>query len=816
MTKIASDAMIIQLAVDMAGDGEVQERLARLNEFIGTINTKAKAAAESVDMERMSVEGKYNPDIQRDYEIEKAIQLTNKLNLSLQTQDAILAEIEEKHRRANQLLTQQYSPGNMPGDDMVAAFRKNQEDAAKAEQELLAARQKAAKETEKLRDAELTDLERYNKKVQAIVEDYRNGIIDAEGGKLRVRAAKEEFEAIRQAAQDKEDLVQKRIDAEEKAAADEKALFAARLEALNHSLEEEHRSLQFDTDAYQKNARAKIEAEEKAARNDLTKQSNADRQKAIGILRSLEDATQRYARVADELRAHLEAGDITNEQYAMGLANIERRQRSMAGGANNVAYAIGNTVTGLEDFVTVLSITGFGMDGFAAATRAASNNVGQAVRSLGTASSAIAAPIVSIGMVLAGAAIPQIYNYITGAKDAEEATRKWEESLKGLVRTARLSTDEIALALERGVTSREISKMTDPEAIMDRMKGDVDKIAKLMNDIQAGEAELKATAQGILSKMIDGGAEHDFNVMVRELSKTMGGEDAANVEAMWRERFAQMQSEFITNAPVMGAEAAKEKLVKDMTAMQAEMQTVFEDLSLMQQKALMDATNTNITNPIAFQHNMFLNLFPDLVNDAAIIDQIQAVTEELANLNKEDTLEYSKKRKELESYKLELEQLQDQRAKALEAEAIKAAEIQAQAQHLDQQSMETELEKLKIQQHKNSLLGDENEAERKLFDLALKRKELMESGIAAPDVLAGLFNSELEAIAAELEKQIAKAEEVKYSAAAMTEPQAYTSANRQIISAMDERDTKLQEQIDLLKAIRDHLSGAATLQVEVM
>lgn len=808
MTKIASDAMIIQLAMDMAGEGEVQERLERLNEFIGTINAKSKAAADSVEMERMSVEGKYNPDIQRDYEIEKAIQLTNKLNLSLEAQDAILAEIEEKHRRANQLLTQQYSPANTPGDDMVAAFRSNQAEIAKSEEELLAARERAAKITEKLQEEQLTSRERMFKKLADINRQLVGGEIDLTGARLRSDAAKQEYADDAKRLVDKIRNDQNKVNAARKSVEDEKALWAARLQALDDSLEEEKRiKAQADQDAIveanQRRARAAIDATT-AADNA----QNAARQRALSILYSLEDATERYARVTDELRAHLDAGDITNEQYEMGLANIERRQRSMAGGANHMAYAIGNTVTGLEDFVTVLSITGFGMEGFSAATRAASNNVGQAVRSIGTASAAIAAPLVSIGMVLAGAVIPQIYNYITGVEDAEKATRKFEESLKSAIRTARLLSDANALSMERDVTKRDIAKMDDPEAIMDRMKGTVDKIAALMNDMEGTKAELKSKAGSIFDSIISTESMKDFDTVANELPKYFG-DKAADMEADWRNRMVGMRKQFIDDAVVLGAEGARTNLENNMKALQGDMQAAYEQLSGPQLLAFEAETTIGGFNNV-------LNMFPDLLNDAAIIDEIQAVTEELNSLNKEDTLEYVEKRKQLESYKLELEQLQDQRAKALEAEAIKAAEIQAQAQHIDQQNMEMELEKLRIQQHKNSLLGDENEAERKLFDLALKRKELMESGIAAPDVLEGLFNSELEAMAVELEKQIAKAEEVKYSATTMTEPQAYTSANRQIVDAMGERDTKQQEQIDLLRAIRDHLSGAATLQVEVI
>ncbi len=806
MTKIASDAMVIQLAIDMAGDGEVKDRLARLNDFVSSIN--AKTATDTTALERMSVEGKYSPDTQRDYEIEKAIQLTQKLNLSLETQDAILAEILDKHQKSIAAQHQQFSQHNMPGDDMVAAYRKNQEDQLAAEQQLLTARQRAAKETERLQEEELSNYQRY----VAAVREARNlrdkDIIDDNGFNLRVKAARAEYEAVQKAEADKAEAIQKRLDAEKKSAADEKALLAARLTALDNALEEE-RKIQVENDrnavieANQRRARAAIEATEAADR-----EANATRQRAVNILHSLEDATQRYTRVSDELRAHLDAGDITNEQYAQGLANIERRQRAMTGGANNVAYAIGNTVTGLEDFVTVLSITGFGMEGFSAATRSASNNVAQAVRSLGTETAAIAAPLISIGMVLAGSAIPYIYKYVTGAEDAEAATRRWSREIETAVRLAgELGRLEIR-KLNFDAEVRDIRKMDDSEAVKDRYNDLAQKEKLLLAEIQKGLKESEAAAVKLFDRLVPTGTVEDFNAYVDSIGEEFG----ADVEAEFRQRFKDMQVEFISTAVEQDAETARQVLLQKMKLMQQDMETMRPGSS---------GPIASMTGFLAMGQdtgfaNDFVNIFPELINDAAVLDQIQELEGKIVELSREDSEAARLKKEELIETRDLLKELHDQYLKALDAEATKAAEIQAQAQHLDQQLMESDLEKLRIQQRKNSLLGDENEAERKILDLALRRREIMESGIAAPDVLAGLFNAELEAIAAELEKQIAKAEELIYSTASMTEPEAYTSANKQIMEAMKEDDPNQQEVIDLLRAIKDYLSGAATLQVEVM
>lgn len=800
MTKIASDAMVIQLAVDMAGDGEVQQRLARLNEFIGTLNAKAKAAQDSINLERMSVEGKYNPDIQRDYEIEKAIQLTNKLNLSLETQDAILAEIEEKHKKANQLLTHQYSTGNSPGDDMIAVFRKNQADAAKAEEDLLASRMRAGKLTEKLRDDDLSSYQKYVAQIADAKNLLDKTIIDQEGHDLRVKAARTEYEALQKVEADKAELIQKRTDLEEKAVAEEKALFVARLVALNNSLEEEHRLLQYDTDAYQRSAKAKIEAEEKAARNDLTKQSNANRQKAIGILRSLEDATQRYTRVSDELRSHLAAGDITNEQYAQGLANIERRQRSMSSSMGNVGYMVGNAVTGLEDFVTVLSVTGYGMEGFSAATRSASNNVAQAVRGIGTQAAMLYAPLVSIGMVLVGSAIPAIYRWSTGAEDAAEATKKWRQELEDAVRIARIATDEDLTRLNRDISLRNIQEIETPDQVDRTIRERTDELTRLKNEINGTSAELEKLANKSFESIVTPKTLSDFEKLINGISDESKnlGPAFAELETVMRKELQSIQEDFVANSTTRGSKEAVTELEREMIAFQHEIQGIIDSLPALSRKRILDSAYGT-----AYSNEMF-SFFGSGVDDAAVIDRIQAASEDSLLISRDETEELRKKRAELERYGEEIAALNQRRQEA-----------QNEQQRLERLAMDAELESLRLQQYRSSLIGSENEAERKLLDLAIKRKEIMESGLASPAELEGLFNQELEAIAAELETNLSKIQDQPYSVAVANSTEAYTSANRQMMDAMNQTDNREDEMVELLTAIRDHLSGQNLLQVEI-
>jgi len=839
MTKVTNDALVVQLAMDMVGDQDVFNRIAGMNNFLDSINqkTKAAAASDSLRDERMSIEGRYNPDIQRDLEIEKAVELTKRLNLSLEAQDAILGEILEKHRRMSGD-PNQYIAGDAPNETMVAAYKANLSSIAADEEKLLEARKRAAKETERLADAELSHSKRASNEMARIRELRADGIIDQKGFLLRARAAKKEYDdaiaaetkianakkeaADKQLAQDKADIA-KRTAAFHKEYQDRVAARKAMIEASRDEAIE----------ATQRRARAAIEATTEA-----DKEANAARQRAVNILHSLEDATQRYTRTSDELRTHLAAGDITNEEYTAGLENIERRQRSMAGGANNVAYAIGNTVTGLEDFVTVLSITGFGMEGFSAATRSASNNVGQAVRSLGTAASAIYAPLVSIGMVLAGSTIPYLYKYVTGTEDAEESTRKFEEALKSLQRTANYNTEVKLNQLDAELRAKDILGLTDVEDIDAKILDSENKIKRLNLEAAKMIENLEAEAGKKILGNIAGGISQDFNLIVDALGSELQSLDGSGVEVekKLREEWGAATTRFFENVTTLSAAEARTIFERDIADLQNDIQSAVDSLPSSSRTKVLDAANGYM--------NSFINLY-GMFNDAEVIDQIQAAEKELLSLSKEDSLDVLEKRRDIEAEIADLKLLQIQRTEAeakvslkekeeaeeniekarlarmeeelkLRDELEAAARAQAEAMHLDQQAMESELEKLKIQQHRNSLLGEENEAERKLLDLALKRKEIMESGLAAPDILEGLMNSELEAIAADLEEKIAKAEELTYAAAAMTEPQAYTSANRQMMEAMKKDDPKQQEMIDLLKAIKDHLSGAATLQVEVI
>lgn len=124
-------------------------------------------------------------------------------------------------------------------------------------------------------------------------------------------------------------------------------------------------------------------------------------------------------------------------------------------------------------------------------------------------------------------------------------------------------------------------------------------------------------------------------------------------------------------------------------------------------------------------------------------------------------------------------------------------------------------ELLEIQHKRNLLLGVENEAERKLLDLSLRRQELMNNQLLDEDTANSMFDAELEAIVA-MELGLDKIQQIKNQHNAVTQATAFTTVNRMVLESSPQEDKHKKEQLEYLKAIRDHLAGRAEIVIGIM
>lgn len=806
---ISTDALRMQLELEVLGAGVALDAIQRVSAAAKTANAESKA--EALAMQRMAVEGKYNPDIQRDYEIEKAIKLTNELNLSLQAQDAILTEIANKHANSfgrldqnvnttRQLVREEEAADN----ERVAALRSSIQQRFSLEDQANNERVQANQQV--TRQIVLEEDTASNERINNLRRDIQLRLaLENELNDTRVRQniqtsqqlAKEQVDndqiriaslrndiqqryADAAATQKAERIKQDAIRASDRAWADSNS---RRLEAMRQRFTNERNTIRMGDPGIVPLVNF----------NTVMTDNNRVRRQAIALMRSYSDITQIAADDTAFFNAALANGSMTAADHARAIDGVNRRMRSMAGGAGNLGYVVGNVMTGLEDFTTVLSITGFGMDGFAAATRSASNNVGQAVRGFGTATAAMLAPMVSIGMVLVGFAIPAAYRWVTGAEDSAKATEKWRMELEKLQRIMTVVSNEALLKFDRQMTENDIKKMFDADKLKDDASTATDAVKRLELELNNLADKHRATGMNALDQVMPQESIDKFNKQVDFIGRALGGD----VEKDLRDRMKSIRETFITEVSTLGGAEAQENFKKNID-------NIINEMNRLRINGIKDPNTDQRLYDIGSEFKRDINA------------RIAEAKDELAKIDKSNTLAESAKREEIKTMEEKKKLLEEQLALAQKMKDVREEGERFAESINNRAELENDLEMLKIQNTKNRLLGDQFEAERRILDLSLRRREIMESGLAAPAVLEGMFNAELEAIAADITAKLAKLQDITVKTGMEGEAQAYTDTNRQIMEASKDQKVEEKEMIELLKAIREHLAGGNMIEMKVM
>lgn len=802
MPNISPNALRAGIELGIDNLPEALEQLAYANDQIAAFNAKTSAIkSDDIDMRRMAFEGKYDADIQLEYELRKLINLEKELGLSVKATNAALDEMNEKYVAAKA------GPGifshekQLPGREEAELHKKQLAEEIKVEEQRVTRLAKASKEVENIRETELTHKQKWAIEEDRIRKLKLEGLSDSDADVLRKRNKQihDEEEARLQEMSDAEDrYITKREEALKKA---NKAKYDAFMQS---GLDAKVRmTRQQDKEAA--DAEAKAVAENAAA----LKASNVERQKALALLNTTRSATQQVQIAIQQLNAAHASDTINAAEHAEGIENLNARMRSMQGGAGNMGYVVGNLMTGLEDFTTVISMTGFGMDGFAAATRSASNNIGQAIRGIGTAASAIYAPLVSIGAVLIGFAIPAIYRWVTGAEDATKATQKWADELE---RLKRILGYVASIEMNEFQTRKRVSAVddiTDSKDAADKIKNNIIDSEETAIKIKNMIADIEAAKLNMSRNLLPQKLEDDLNKIGKELddaaTKMFPDNPKGGISALLKDEYKKIQEEFNKNLELMPVEDARAKLESDMKKFTEMIYTLKETYGL-HETVLQDLIGHNETGIF----NDLISSAPFL-NDPEALDRIQSFTDKMKELGSIDSEGLRKLQQELKMTDEEFSALTEK------YKELRKWETPDENAHFMDDMLAADKEALLLQNKRNTMLGDEFEAERKLLDLALRRREIMESGLAAPDVLEGMFNAELEALAAQIEKDLNNIQDIQVKMDAQSQASAYTQANRMIIEVKnDGEEVRHKEMMDLLQAIRDVLAGRAVMNVELV
>jgi len=794
MANITSDAMKIALQLQIEGEAEVVASLNRVNTQIN--NAKAAAAQADFNMQKMKIEGKYDPDQMRRYEIAQLDELMQKYKLSAEFRKSAMDEIHAKHARAIRDLEEEAQAKEKTYLQVSGVGNSSgQQDAAS--REFVAERARLAKEVERIEEQSLSNRARLNKRFYEIQKQRMAGLIDRNQSAVLATQAREEYDA---AVAKEAKILKAKQDSDDKQLASERAKVQKIIATI--------RSQQYKA----------REAETIRA----TKAEAAARREAVAIMHKWGTAAESAARDIAVLNARLADGTISATEYATAVDDINNKMAQMTGGAGRMGFMVGNLATGMEDFVTVISTTGFGMEGFSAATRAASNNVGQAVRSLGTGTAAMLAPMISIGVVLAGFAIPALYKWITAAEDAEKINKRLQRSYEALANSMTIINEEFRTQQKIERNKRDISEMKDPKEVTEAIEEAKRNLADIENTMNEADNKLLAAAQAMWGGLFTAQNEMDFNHVADFIGKNIGGAAETNL----RDRMKSIKDQFNSDVALLGGEEARANLERNMQKLGNDINQFLLDKGLAGEYIEEARSVNGIYNP-----NSILTgggaatgaglALAGLVDDATTVDQIQAIEEEMASLDEARNAAEQEYHDALQERKIALQQILDlhnQMAAAEQAQAVlyqKYEDEQFKEIAQEEQKKQDAFDALQIQSQRNRLLGEENEAERRILDLALRRREIEDSGLAPLGDLENMFNAELEAIADDIEAKLLKIGEVTAKAGIGSEVEAYTAANRAVMEASNKDNTEQREMVQLLTAIKDHLANRQLLNVEI-
>jgi len=684
----------------------------------------------------------------------------------------------------------------------------------------LHARTLAAQQAEKQSISELSAMRDHyldQEREAAALGSRRRGAITAGDTRL----AGEDNQAFRRierlaTAEERRDKAIRRLQADITATNSTNAVYVRGLAEINQAYEQETRVVEEVT-------------------NDTGKLNN--------LLRQYSTHVERVTADIEELnRAHA-AGEITTEQHGRAVAEATIRMNGMRAGAGNTGYAIGELARGAEDFITVMSITGFSMDSVGMAMRGASNNISQAASLMG---GPLRGALIGTGALLLGQAIPYFFR-------SAEAVDDYSDALERAIRVTSGLYDAEERRLKNTERFSEIKNINNPAALKAQIKTDQKEVAELLNNFGRADNAVVQNSQVVIDKIMPSVLYTKYKNLISEI-----GRNSPELAAELRNNFQTINEQLADSLNKVGPKEA-------LTAFEVQIRK-FDKLLISKFNndngtrrllsdrflgagdgiggELWDSTAVNNAQRITGSQeemNKYLNEYLKLSNEvldirqaiedaeAAIADASarQAATEKTFRMttlqSSADELAIAEATSEAEKRKLTfwqnyaklkaeykdmgafgvglameqataIQKTQDAQVAAQEKQRFEAQEL----------ALEHEYDKLRILADEKLLLSKATEEEKTRYEWSKRRAEIMESGVGSPAALEAIFNNELMAQQNNLNKQW------KDSAPAMavgsaSSQQALGEANKQIMQAMG--PTKDKELIKELKALGDIFRG---------
>jgi hypothetical protein len=660
----------------------------------------------------------------------------------------------------------------------------------------------------------------------------------------------EEAAAARRAATDKQDAVRiAQSNQEQRRAANdrwkESVDAAGKIATLNRHAAAEQKTLDDDQAA----RTAKYNRDQRRAANDTWKwqqdqigarnaTARAAAAEAAQIAR-VNNLLQQYGNHAENVAADIaflnaahQRGTISTQQHGVAIAEATRRMNSMRGGAGNMGYAIGELARGAEDFITVMSITGFKAESVGMAMRGAGNNISQATN-------LIAGPLMGAAVGVAAILGGQL---VSALMRSEEKTSNWNKALKEtterLEAIAKFKTSELE-------TSFAIQDVGEDDAFKNS-KGIRDGIREmkiLKSQINEGEESMRAFNGEMLNLALGNGAAQELENVFRDFGKLGFGE----LEVKFRNQFKNISDDMAEQinkgiAPEAAFETFKERMRLLNNEMRGELLSIKEvpgqefsaplfndpanvqaQIDALEQVAELDEEGkSRLKELIELRQNLAAieaiqaerKLQQEAKESALSVNTLEALYEKLALAHATNEAE-----EQALTRKFRLNELQkeygalgafglDLANKQLAAE-IELEEALKQKNSLKEQETENEnklksLKKDLMDVDELALLQLMTAEERKAYEWAKKRAEIMITGAASPGELEKIFTQQANFRMAEIDLDF-KESAPAYQTAGSSLAQTTASMNSEILRGMGQ--TKDKDMISELKAIKEALTN---------
>lgn len=327
------------------------------------------------------------------------------------------------------------------------------------------------------------------------------------------------------------------------------------------------------------------------------------------------------------LNAMLAVGTITADEHGVAVTEATRRMNSMRGGAGNMGFAMGELARGAEDFITVMSITGFNIESVGMAMRGAGNNISQAANLM---AGPMTGAVIGVAAILGGQLVSSFFK-------AGKAANNYSDAIERAIRVTSDFYNKQLEAVDFADRLKAVNNEQDPVVNRATIKDNIDELKKLEIEHAKAMNALNQNASTLQELLVPVDLSDKYDKLYAKFYA-----DQPELVASFRQRFGDINKQFVE-----AAEGSPEDALK---AYRVQMKKLNEEIR----------SGISMVDPTDVGSDWFLgrDVGGMEVWDAEIVNNAEAYLESTSELNavmqkhnalSEEALDLERKQKEAQA-----------------------------------------------------------------------------------------------------------------------------------------------------------------------